>query len=361
MKPILLSQILLCAVLAGCGGEAPEEVEGPVKPVRYAEVLTSGGEYTRTFSGVTQSIEVVQLSFRISGQIEKLDAEVGQQVNKGAFLAQLDQEDIRLSHEKAEASLRSSEIQLETAKSSFARVKQLYQANDASLSDYEAAKSNYAANAASYESAHRNLQLEALKFEHSKIVVPAPGIITTVSAEVGEFAQVGQAIFVLSSGAGEIEIKVGMPERYIAQVRQHNAVTITVNSMAERSFSGTVSEVGFSTEDSTYPVTVTVENAPEDMRPGMPAEVTFTLGEQGEATRLLVPFKSVGEDTQGTFVILLEPGESGVYISRKSYVEVGDLLPAGFEVREGLSDGDLVATAGLKSLFDGRKVSLLDD
>ncbi|MCP3994128.1 MAG: efflux RND transporter periplasmic adaptor subunit, partial [bacterium] len=41
--------------------------------------------------------------------------------------------------------------------------------------------------------------------------------------------------------------------------------------------------------------------------------------------------------------------------------QVGRLLPAGYEVHEGVADGDLIATAGIKSLYDGREVSLLEN
>jgi RND family efflux transporter MFP subunit len=360
MKHLHMSLILLCILLASCGDKQPEQSEDPVKPVRYAEVLTSGGQYTRTLTGTTQSADVVQLSFLMSGQIEKLDTKVGQEVSQGELLAKLDQSDIVLSHEQAKAALRSSEIQLETAKSSFERVKQLYQANNASLSDYENARNNYAASEANYESARNNLQLTESKFEYSRIVAPASGIIASVHAKVGEFAQAGKAVFVLNSGTGNIEVKVGMPERYIAQVKQNSPVTVTLNSMAGRAFSGTVTEVGYSAEGSTYPVIVRVDDSPEDMRPGMPADVEFVFGDAGGATKLIVPFKSVGEDTQGTFVFRLEPTDSGLYTAQKSYVQVGTLLPEGFEILDGVADGDLVATAGLKSLSDGRKVSLLE-
>jgi RND family efflux transporter MFP subunit len=228
------------------------------------------------------------------------------------------------------------------------------------LSDYENARNNYAASEANYESARQNLQLVESKFEYSKIVAPAAGIIASVNAKVGEFAQAGRAVFVLNSGTGSIEAKVGMPERYIAQVKPNAPVTVTLSSMAGRSFSGRVTEVGYTAEGSTYPVTVTIDDAPEEMRPGMPAEIEFLFGEEGGMTKLIVPFKSVGEDTQGTFVIRLEPAGSGIYTAKKSYVQVGNLQTAGFEVLQGLADGDLVATAGLKSLPDGRKVRLLE-
>ncbi len=359
MKKILLS--LALASVIGCSGGEETPVQDPVKPVRYAEVLTSGGQYTRTLNGTTQSADVVHLSFRVPGQIESLSAIVGQQVEKGTELAQLDQTDIRLANQKAEANLASSQINLETARSSLERVKQLYQATNASLSEYETARNNYAASAANYESAQRNLDLEASNFGYSRIVAPSTGILSAVNAKVGEFAQAGQAIFVLNSGTGAIEIKVGMPERYISQTQQNDSVSIILNSMPERTFVGTVREVGFSAEGSTYPVTVRLENTTADIRPSMPGKVEFTFGEKSAAPTLFVPFKSVGEDDTGTFVICLKPTGKGTHTAEKTYVRVGRLLPAGFEVYDGVADGDLVATAGLKSLFAGREVSLLEN
>ncbi len=359
MKRIFIS--LALAAVVGCGGGEKEIAQDPIKPVRYAEVLTSGGQYVRTLNGTTQSANVVQLSFRVPGQIETLEAIVGQQVKKGDQLAQLDQTDIRLSNEKAKANLRSAEINLETARSNLERVKLLYQATNASLNDYENARNSYAASAASHESARRNLDLDSSNFAYSRIVAPSSGVLSAVSAKVGEFAQAGQPIFVLNSGTGALEIKVGMPERYISQTHQNDTVKITLNSLPERSFEGTVVEVGFSAEGSTYPVTVKLENTTDDIRPSMPGKVEFTFGEKSETPTLFVPFKSVAEDNEGTFVIRLKPAANGNHTAEKTYIQVGRLLSAGFEVHEGVSDGDLIATAGLKALFEGREVSLLEN
>lgn len=361
MKVILIS-IFALLVFSACGGDDNKPAGDIVKPVRFAEALLTGGEQIRTFNGTSQSGSEANLSFRRSGQIVRMNVKVGDRVNKGQTLAQLDQKDISLSYEKAKASLQSSEIQLQTARSGLDRIKRLYQANNASLSDYEAAKNNYAASSANYESAKKNLDLEASNFQYSKIVAPSAGVITAVNAKINEFAQAGSPIINLNSGTNDIEVSVGMPERYITQIKQNDAVQISFPSANNSSFTGTVSEVGFSSVNSaTYPVIITVQNPTEAIRPGMPGKVAFTFGEKSDTQRLLVPFQSVGEDTQGNFVFRLNPDEEGVYSSEKVYVKVGSLFPGGFEILDGLEDGTLVATAGLGSLYNGRKVKLLEN
>jgi len=91
----------------------------------------------------------------------------------------------------------------------------------------------------------------------------------------------------------------------------------------------------------------------------MAAKVTFRFGdEEAKPSQLVVPVKAVGDDPQGNFVFVLEK-ENEHYVAQKKHIEVGALVSDGFIVLSGLKEGDLVAIAGLRSLFDGRKVTLL--
>lgn len=351
----------LCLMLLyACGDDRNSAAEEILKPVRYAEVVLSGGQQQRTFNGTSQSGSEADLSFQTSGRIKNINVKVGDRVRRGQLLAQIDQNDIVLSYEKAKAALQSSEIQLQTMKSSLDRIKRLYQANNASLSDYEQAKNNYAASSANYQSAKKNLDLESSKFNYAKITAPANGVVTAVNAKVNEFAQAGSPVISINSGSDDIEVRVGMPERYIAQIRQNDPVSVHFQSIAGSSFEGSISEVGFaSSSASTYPVVVKLLNPTDNIRVGMPADVSFTFGDKNQKGRLIVPIKAVGEDTNGNFVYMLTEESEGIYTVKKQKVEIGELLPEGFEIRSGLSDGDLVATAGLRSLYDDRKVTLL--
>jgi hypothetical protein len=66
----------------------------------------------------------------------------------------------------------------------------------------------------------------------------------------------------------------------------------------------------------------------------------------------------VGEDESGHFVFLLEPEEGEVATAHKRRVTIGPLTTAGFEIVDGLTAGQRIATAGLQNLLDGQRVRI---
>jgi RND family efflux transporter MFP subunit len=172
--------------------------------------------------------------------------------------------------------------------------------------------------------------------------------------------QAGQPVAVLNAGGG-LEIALGLPESVIAQVTPGMATTIRFTAVPGRTFEGRVTEVSPSVDASTatYPVRMTVDDPSAELRPGMAASVTFDFTRaSGAEDVLVVPAKAVGEDDQGRFVFLVEPAEGDEATARKHPVTIGRLTAEGFEIIEGLTAGQLVATAGLQTLLDGQRVRL---
>ncbi len=347
-------------LLLSCGKKKEQELPMTIKPVKYSSVVYSGGIQSKVFNGAAKSGSETKLSFRANGLIVLLNGKVGDRVQKGKLLARLDQKDISLAYEKSKASVASAKIQLETAKSNLERIKGLYQSNSATLSDYEQAKNSFASATSGYQAAEKSRDIQASQFEYTKIVAPTSGIITEVNANINEFAQAGSPIFVISSEGGGLEINVGVPESYISKIHHGDEVEVFIN---EENVKGTVTEVGFSTGSAaTYSVIVKLINPGKDLRPGMPAEVTFQFGSNDQTEpQLMVPVKAVGEDESGNFVFLLVENENGHYTVNKQKVEIGSLSNEGFLVNEGLSENDLVATAGLRTLHNGMIVSLIKE
>jgi RND family efflux transporter MFP subunit len=156
-------------------------------------------------------------------------------------------------------------------------------------------------------------------------------------------------------------VKVGIPETVIADIAKGQKVNIRFSTFPDENFVGRVKEVAYSSNNtSTFPVTIAIEKPSVKIRPGMAASVTFSNG-AGHAARpvLVAPVKGIGQGPDGNFAFVIE--QSGEhYTVKKTGVQVGELLPKGFEIKSGLKEGDMVATAGLKSLLDGLKVSLME-
>jgi RND family efflux transporter MFP subunit len=334
-----------------------------IRPVRCQQVLLTDSKQSRTFSGTSKAGTEANLSFRVGGTLLSVNVKVGDRLDKGDLIASVDDSDARLNYEKSLVALEKSRVQKETAKSSLDRIKGLYENNNVSLQDYEAAKANYATANAAHDADKSNVDLRKRSLGYFKLYAPIQGIVTAVSVEKNENVNPGQVIAVMNT-SDDIEVDVGVPESIISKIDVGGSVAVKFASIPDKTFDGVVSEVAYNinSKSSTYPVTVALSAPTDDIRPGMSADVSFQVGEEGTGLqqKIVVPVAAVGEDTKGNFVFVLTMDSGSVYRAEKRTITVGELLPEGFEIISGIHENEWVATAGLNSLMDGMKVRLLE-
>ena len=362
--------LFVLLLFVSCTEEKKEVVE-IIRPVRSEQVKKMGSATTNSFSGVAQSSKTTPLSFKVAGTLSKIYVQVGEQVKRGQRVARIDATDYRVDAERSVANLRSSETQIATAesqlytsKAAFQRLEKLYENNSVPLSDYEQARGQYEAaqaqlTAAKAQATAARKQLEGANNQvgYANLNAAFDGIITEVAVEENEMVNSGKTIVMLSS-FGDPEIKVGLPELYIAQIKTKQLVEIQFSILPDQTFQGKVKEVGFSAIGGTYPVTVEIIDPSKSVRPGMAASVTFNFsGKPSSEQQVVVSAKAVGEDQKGNFVYVLKSVD-GHHIAQRQTVEVGELTGNGFVVKSGIEEGTLVATAGLRSLLDGMKVTV---
>lgn len=351
--------LLLSFLVQGCRNSDTSEEKEVLKPVKYEEVESFGGLTKRIFNGTTESSSETNLSFRTGGMVSILKASVGQRITQGQLLAQLDQKDAQLALDQAQIDVNNAKVQLETSNSSFERTKQLYQSNNVSLSDYEKAKSSLSSAQSSYEISLKRYELQKSQLSYTSLFAPMTGIISKVNIQLNEVINAGKTVLIISQEeSADIQAKVGLPEKYISQIKQGDKTIINVPSI-EAEFEGVITEVGYSSDRGSYPVTVKMISPTDNVRPGMPAEVTFTFGETNERSILIAPLKAVASGVDGNYVFRLFPENDKEYTAQKTLVELGEVTKDGYEIKSGLNQGDLVAVAGLNALYDGKKVKLL--
>ncbi len=73
---------------------------------------------------------------------------------------------------------------------------------------------------------------------------------------------------------------------------------------------------------------------------------------------MMVPAVAVGEDRDGRYVFVLEPGAEGEGSVTRREVTVGELTSEGLEILSGLTEGELLVTAGVRRLTDGEAVKM---
>ena len=358
----LMTYLIFSLIMVACGGKEEKKAE-VIRPVMYQKVVPGGGVQTRTFSGTAISGTETRLSFKVAGNIQSLRVKVGEEVTRNTLLATLDDADFQLEYEQADASVKNADAQEKQAKSNFERIRSLYENGSTSLSDFESAKATYESAKANESTAKKSRKLARAQLDYCKLYAPVSGKIATVDTEVNENVSAGQQIVMLSS-EGDLEVNLGLPESYIANVNVGDKVDVAFSAISGTTFNGVVSEVSFAinSQTSTYPVVVKLEGEASAIRPGMSASVTFSINttDPNQPDLLYIPGQAVGEDEIGNFVFTLEASDEN-YIVKRRAVTVGQLSTQGFEIIDGLEEGELIATAGLQTLLDSMKVKLFQN
>lgn len=345
--------------LGACGDDDPLP-EPVIRPVRFESVFTAGGGRTRVFSGTARAAVESRLSFKVGGTVAGVAVQVGDRVVAGQLIAALDDGDVRLQVEEAEARLNSARAQAQNAAANYSRVRALYENRNASRHDLDAARAGDVSARESVNSVAKSLELLRAQLGYTRLVAQTDGAIAAVDLEPNENVAPGHTVVIMTSGE-RLEVRVAIPEVLIAQVREGDAVEVRFDALPDRPIAARVTEVGIALAGaaSTFPVTVQLAAAEADCRPGMAAEVAFRSGQE-RVGAMLVLSAAVGEDRQGRFVYVVEPDtvHDGLGTVRRRAVEVGEMAGGLLEIATGLADGERVVTAGVSRLVDGQTVRL---
>ncbi len=347
----------LCSLLYSCS--TTEDVQKP-QTVRYTKVVSSSGIQPRSFSGQTKASIESKLSFRVPGIILNLPVKIGDEIDKGAMIAKLDETDYILKVQEAEASLLQAIARERQATADYKRMRDLYESKSASKAELDAARAQAESTTASADASEKKLQLAKSQLEYATLKAPIDGSIATVDVEVNENVATGQMIVTLNSRA-QLEVIVAIPELLITQVSKDDKSRVTFDALPGEYYEAVVTEVGIASGvATTYPVTVKLLDAPAGVRSGMAAEVIFNFRVSDTDETVYVPSQAVlgNEDAQRyIFVLLMGEGNRGVV--HKKMVTIGQITNEGIEITSGLKPGELIVTAGVQFLTDGQNVQVL--
>ncbi len=357
---------LAAASQLGCGG-GEEESQPVIRPVRYQEVIFSGARRERSFSGTARAGVESQLGFRVAGTVQSVSVVVGVSVKKGQEIARLDATDLALSVQEAEATLAQANASRRKSEADYERIRGLYENRNAAKSDLDATRAQSESDGAQVAAAQQRLALARRQLGYARLTAPVDGAIAAVFVEANENVGSGTAVALLTSGSRP-EVEVAMPEALTSQLLDGGTAQVTFDALPGAVFPAVITEVGVAATGAgaTFPVKVQLAADDSSVRSGMAASVAFRFESGDGEDHIFVPPVAVGEDRDGRFVFVLEratgEGEDGALATaHRRPVEIGDLAPEGIEIEDGLADGDLLVTAGVRRIQDGQTVKLLAD
>lgn len=350
---------LVSLLVVGACGETDTPVEEQLRPVRYITVSDDSVFRDRSFSGTSKSSRESRLSFKVSGTVTNIPVQIGQRLNAGDLIAEIDSASYVLQVQQAQASLVEAQANDRKATADYQRAKGLYANDNASLNDLDAARAQAESSGAMVASAGKALEIARLNLSYTKLSADAECSIASLDIEVNENASAGQQIAAVSCGDA-FEITMNLPESLIGLVDDSTPVIISFSSIPNRQFNGIISEISVSSASGSagFPVVIRIVETNPALRSGLAANVTFQF-DSAAATGagVVIPVTAVVNDPDGTFVFLAVPSaaEGEATVMRRA-VDVGELSQYGVEIVDGLAVGDSVITAGISVIREGQRV-----
>ncbi|MEM1044310.1 MAG: efflux RND transporter periplasmic adaptor subunit [Bacteroidota bacterium] len=388
---LVLLALALALIAAGCSSQEPATAPPPV--VRTVSATPSAAT-SASFSGVTRAAIESRVSFQVGGVVTAVTVAVGDRVQRGALLARIDPADFELQVQQASSAFRQAEAQARAAEADFGRIRALYAEGVVPASQYDNARARAETTTSVVAAARDQVALAQRSFGYTRLGAPVSGRVAQVFVEAGELVGPGQPVALVNTEDSPMEVAVTVPEQRIGAIQRGASATITFPAFPDQTLTGTVTEVGVAPgrAATTFPVVVRINSRIADgraLRSGMTARVMFEgLAAAQAGGALVLPVGAVNADTEGTYVMVIEPvgltpedegrseaergqeeggsvrtlvpGQEEAVVRRRA-VETGTLHAGGVEVTRGLEANETVVAAGLGELADGQRVRLAGD
>lgn len=364
-KNVFLFALVALAALFGCKAWFKDE------PVSYITepVIRKNIEKTVNATGEVKAIELVTVGAQTSGKIEYLPVKVGQRIQKGDLIAQIDsttqENDVNSTKAKLtslKAQLNAAEISAKIAEKQFVREQRLLKKNAASQEDFENAKDAFEAAKAKVTELKASIAETALALNtaetnlgYTKITAPLDGVVVSVPVKTGQTvnAAMNTPTIVQIADLSQMEILIEISEGDIGKVQTGAKVTYTVLSAPETVYettlksidpgltlltNGEYTEVVGSDEAIYYYGRLVVDNPDGALRIGMTTQNVIYVAQADNV--LTVPVLAVKKDGAQSYVNVLTP--TGI---QGHAVITGLSDGVDIEIKSGVSDHDTVVIA----------------
>lgn len=294
----LIWPALAVVAVAACGDREATE-EGPT--IQTAQVTRGDLRIETEATGILEPIRSVEVKSKASGEILRLYVDVGDEVEAGALLAEVDPRDVRNRYDQAEADLAVAQARVEISLAQLKRSEELLAAQVITEQEHETRRLDYANAEAQLVRAQTNFQLAELQLGDVTIRAPMKGTILTKNVEEGQVIQSasgnvsgGTTLFVMAN-LDEMQVRTLVDETDMGQIEAGLPASVVVEAYPDRTFRGSVEKIEPQAEVqqnvTMFPVIVTLDNRSGLLRPGMNAEVTVLVDEATDV--LLVPNNAI--------------------------------------------------------------------
>ncbi len=320
--------------------------------MEVAPIRTDRIRLLRVFNGSLESVEFFELASKVSGQVERVTVDIGDPVERGAILVELDDREFQQNLAQAEAELQVAEANLtqsrsdvEIAQREFERIETLQKRGVSSEAEYDQARASLLARTAQLEVAkaqviRQEAAVEAarIRLEYTQIRAEWDAVNSPNGRYVGQrYVDRGQNVSVNEPLLSIVLIEpitgvFFVTERDYSRIEIGQEVRVQTDAYPGQLFSGEVRRISpvFEERSRQARIEVRIANTDQRLKPGMFIRAQITL-DSLESARV-IPFVALTR----------RDDEDGVFLLNKERNSVR-WQPVEVQIRE----GDAVAVSGV--------------
>jgi RND family efflux transporter MFP subunit len=284
----------------------------------------------------------VNVGSRISGTVVSLPVAVGDRVEIGQLLAELDAAALEAQADEARADVTLSEPRVELAKSILIRRQRLAKNGLASAEDLDTVKNDLAVARAQLRADKARLRSAEIALSYTRVTAPINGVVAEVSTREGETVAAAFAApnFVTIIDLDRLEVLAYVDETDIGRVFVGQQASFTVDTYTDVEFTAVVTAIQPRAElqGSVVNYVVRLEFEPSAefiLRPEMTAHVRIVVDERDAV--LMAPRATIKRTVGRQYVMVQRDGqwmEQGVQTGWRSESSV--------EFLSGVREGDVL-------------------
>ncbi len=203
---------------------------------------------------------------------------------RGGIIADRDLESVKAAYEAAKARYDQAAAQLDQSKSA---------EESAAKAGLEGARAQVKQAEAQIKQTEAALQLAEVNLSHTTISSPIDGVVVSRNVDVGQTVAASLSaptLFTIANDLTQMWVIANVDQADIGVISANNRVSFTVDAFPGENFRGTINQLRLSPLDVqnvvTYQVVIDVLNKDLKLKPGMTANLTFTIDERNNVLKV---------------------------------------------------------------------------
>jgi membrane fusion protein, multidrug efflux system len=300
--------------------------------------------------GSLRAVKGADLSLEVSGVVESISFNAGDDVEEGALL-------LRLRTADDVAHLHSLQAMAELSGITYERDQKQFKMQAVSQATLDTDSANL-------KNAEAQVAQQQAMIDKKVLRAPFAGHLGIRAVDLGQYLGPGTVIVTLQA-LDPIYVDFFVPQQSVDQMRLGQSVTVKVDAFKDRTFTGEISAINPKVDigNRNVQIRASLKNSDHKLLPGMYATVDITTG--SPKTYVTLPQTAITYNPYGDTVYVVEAKGTDAdgtpqLVARQTFVTVGLTRGDQVAVLKGVEEGDMIVTAGQIKLHNG-SVVLIDN